>query len=135
MIVLFGVVALLFATIGGLLVAQGLLVFFVGFSGGGVVGLVEAGLGVLPLYASYLFARAAIRSRRASNETPLTSAETRERRDRTRTLVWYTVANITAAIFLPVPGVLKGAMIATNLVVLPLVLAREVEPPKRKRQS
>jgi hypothetical protein len=53
----------------------------------------------------------------------------------TRALVWFTVANVTAVAFLPVPGVLKAVMIVGNLLVFPLILARDVEPSKRKHQS
>ena len=123
--------AVLFAAVGCLLLVQGLAVFFLGVSGGGSVGVVEACLSLLPFYVTYLFGRAGIRVRRASRETPLTPAEATARRKNTLAVVGYTAANLSSAVFLPLPGVVKVVMVTTNVLVLPVRLARDVEPTKR----
>jgi hypothetical protein len=127
----FAVVAFLFALIGGLLLVQGTL-GVLGVAGAGVgAGVFEMVVAALPFYGAYLFGRVALRVRRQQNQRPATAVEKGKRRHKVRGLLAFMVVNVVSVLGLPLPGVVKGVVLMTNLVAVPLVLARDFEPPKR----
>jgi peptidoglycan/LPS O-acetylase OafA/YrhL len=127
-------VFLLFATMlgaagGGLVGLSGVMAAR-GEAGAGALSLV---IGLVALYGAYLFARAAWRTSRAFRVA--TPDERSDWRKRACAIVGYAFLVAAGSVFTPVPAPVRviGAVVA--LLVVPVVLAREFEPPKRKRSK
>jgi hypothetical protein len=130
-------VVVLFAVFGALLGACGL-----GLAATGVVMLVEgneAGVvgvcGLLICYGGYLFGRAAGRVRRDLHEHPLSEQQQRSRKRSVGLFLGSTLTLIVGAATLPGPTIVHVVMVVTALLLLPLMLAREFEPPKKHKPS
>ena len=96
--------------------------------GAGVVGIV---CGLPVCYGAYLFGRAAFRTRRDLQAHPLKPEQRRSRRARVRFVLVYTVSLIVGAVALPGPTPFRVLMAAFAVLVVPVILAGEFEPPKR----
>jgi hypothetical protein len=90
-------------------------------------------IGVLPCYAAYLFGRAASRIRRGSKANPPTPAQKQARRRRVRDGVVFGVVVAAGSATAPVPTTVRVIGVIVAAVVVPLALAVEFEPSKRRR--
>ena len=125
-IAVFVVFALLLAGSGFGLVGVGVAVLL----RGEVAGLLGLAIGVLILFGAYLFGRVAWRTRRASREL---RPGTAGRRKRARAMLASAVAMAAGSVFMPFPVPVRVISIIMAFLVLPLLLAFEFEPPKRKQ--
>lgn len=120
------VAALLFVLISVLMVVVGTLAVIgqiEGGIGGGVATIVVA---LAPLYLAYLLGRSAWRIRLS-----LTGAQGRARQRSTLAAVLSYVAILIASnVFAPVPGSVKVLSTIVAVVIVPVVLAAELEPRK-----
>jgi hypothetical protein len=118
--------ALLFALISVSLVFVGALAVIgqvAGGVGGGVATIVVA---VLPLYLAYLLGRSAWRIRLS-----LAGAQDRARQRSTLAAVLsYTAILIASNVFAPVPGSVKVLSTIVAVLIVPVLLAAELEPRK-----
>jgi hypothetical protein len=125
-------VFLLFATMlgaaGGGLVGLGGVMAARGEVGPGAFSLV---IGVVVLYGAYLFARVAWRTSRAFRLAK--PDEQSDWRKRACAIVGYAFLVAAGSVFTPLPAPVRVMSAVGALLVLPVVLAREFEPPKRKR--
>lgn len=131
-----GQVAVLFA-----LVATGLAAFGLGLLGLGAVlvaqgsvagGSIAAGCGALIAYGSYLFGRAAVRTRAAVRAQTLTATEVRIRRRNVWHVLGYALVVIVSDLALPFPTAVRVIGVVTILLAVPLILAVDFEPPKKE---
>jgi hypothetical protein len=128
-------VVVLFAIFGALLSVCGIGLVAVGVgmmaegTGAGVA-LILCGLPVC--YGAYLFGRAAIRLRRELHDRPPNTDEKQARRKSVRGVLGYTAAMIAGAIALPAPGAVRVLMAVSAVLVMPVILARDFEPRKRR---
>lgn len=126
-IVVFALFAVMLGVAGSGLVGLGAVMATRGEVGGGLVGL---SMGVLVLYGGYLFTRVAWRTRRALlSDSPVERSNIRKRALGSL-LYLLVVAAGDAVMPAPTPVRVIGAIGAVLL--LPLVLAREFEPPKKR---
>jgi|SRR5262245_33495636 len=104
MAAVFALASLILAACGAALAASGVKV---ALDGQGAVAAIEICIGVFVLYGSYLFARTARRTRKASASDP--SARDRQSRS-LRFGFWYVLTIITASILIPLPGIARVAL-------------------------
>jgi hypothetical protein len=128
------VVLLIFGVVLGCcgLGLTGLGVSMVGTGSVGPGGLGLA-VGLLTSYGAYLLVRAAVRTRRELKGHPPSPTERAERRGAVRSIVGFTLAAAVASVFLPIPGFERVIVVIVLVLVVPLHLAAEFEPPKNKR--
>ncbi len=126
MIVLFVFFALILAAAGFGMAGLGVVMAVQGEVGAGLFGLV---IGALILYGAYLFARVAWRTRR-SIQTDTAPAQQGERRKRIHAVVASVLVLAASSVFMPVPAALRVIGVITALLALPVILARDFEPPK-----
>ena len=129
-IFLIGLFAVMLGAAGSGLVGLGAVMTARGDVGAGLLGVA---VGLFVLYGAYLFARAAWRTRRA-----LLSESPAERRN-TRRQALVSVASLLAVAagnaVMPAPTPLRVIGAICAILLLPLVLAREFEPRKKKRST
>jgi hypothetical protein len=123
----FALVSLIFAACGAALAASGVKV---ALEGQGVAAAIAIGIGVFVCYGSYLFARTAWRTHKASGSGP----EARGRQSRSlRFSLWYVLGVIAASLLIPMPGIARlalGVMVIGGTVVA--MAAREDGLRRRK---
>lgn len=121
----------LFATLLGA-TGGGLTGLGVAMAGRGEVapGLLSMAIGVLTAYGAYLFGRAAWRTSRALRGHP---EERGARRKQTKALIGNVIAIVASCVLAPVPIPARVLGAIGAVLTLPMLLAREIEPPKRKR--
>ncbi len=131
-IVVFALFAVMLGAAGSGLVGLGSVMATRGEVGAGLLSLA---IGVLVLYGAYLFARVARRTRRAVLSDPSSPAERTETRKRALGVFAYALTVAAGSALTPVltPVRVIGAIGA--LLVLPLLLAREFEPPKSRSST
>ena len=132
MIVLFAFVGLALSACGLGLVGVGVGLAVEGSVGAGALGLA---CGLLVSYGGYLFGRAAVRTRRQLHDHPLTPPEARSRRASVKHVLAYTTAVIVGDLVLPVPTGVRVVAAIGALLVVPLILVVDIEPPKRPLQQ
>ena len=127
------VVIVLFATMlgaaGGGLVGLGVAMAARGEVGPGILAIV---IGLVVSYGAYLFVRAAWRTRRALHAYPVTTDQRNDRRRRVWAIVGYGFAVAAGSVFAPVPGPVRVLSVVAGLLAIPVLLAVEFEPPKRR---
>ena len=131
MVILFAIFGALLAGCGVGLVALGIGMLFESNSAG-VVGVI---CGLPACYGSYLFWRAALRVRRDLHDRPPSLQQQRSRRRKVGALLGYTAATIAGVFTLPMPGLIRVLTVVATLIVVPVILAAEFEPPKRRKPS
>lgn len=97
-------------------------------------GLFSAAVAAVTVYGSYVFGRAAWRTRREAIAAPTTEAERGERRAELRTILIGTLVVTAGALAAPIPLEVRVAGGVCAVAVLPLLLAEAFEPPKRARR-
>jgi hypothetical protein len=95
-------------------------------------GLLSLAVGVLVLYGAYLFARVARRTRRALLSDPSSPIERSDTQKRALGVFAYAFAVAAGSALMPVPTPVRVIGVISALLVLPLLLAREFEPPKNR---
>ena len=132
MVSLFALVGFCFAAIAAFLVGQGCVVLTDGHSAAGTL---EFCIGLFVSYGAYLFTRAAWRTHRDSTR-PRAGDNQAARRRMTRGYLLFGFAQAAFALALPniVPGAVRVLSAVGAILVIPLLLAHEVEPPKRSKR-
>ena len=128
MAILFGLFGLFLAACGVAIAGSGIDVLVAGDP----AGLFGVGCGLPVFYGAYLFGRAAIRVRRDLRARSLTDDERHSRRRKAGFFVVYAASLIASAAALPGAAVPRVVMAIVAILVLPLLLAREFEPPRRR---
>jgi hypothetical protein len=128
-VVLFAIFAAVLASCGVGLSALGVGMLAEG-TGAGVIGII---CGLPVCYGAYLFGRAAIRTRRDLHTHPPDADQLQTRRRAVRGVVGYTVAMIVGAVALPAPAAVRVLMAVSALLLMPLILARDFEPRKKRK--
>jgi hypothetical protein len=100
-----------------------------GSAGPGSLGIAA---GLLTSYGAYSFGRAAVRTRRQLKNHPPTRKERVARRSAVRYIVGFTVYVAVVNVALPVPALLRVVSVITVVLVVPVYLAVEFEPPKNR---
>jgi high-affinity Fe2+/Pb2+ permease len=129
--VIFGVFAALLGAVAAYCVGFGVNFLARGELGGGIFGLA---VGILVGYGTYLFARAAWRTGREIRRHPLTSPERARRRKRVWSIIGSGIVLVLNSLLMPMPATARVIGVVVALIVLPVVLAVEFEPSKRKRR-
>src|SRR5689334_25347533 len=129
MIALFAVVALALGACGLGLVGLGVDLAVEGSIG---AGLLSGACGALTLYGSYLFGRAAFRTRALRRAAPLAPDEVRAHRAIVRYYLGFAAATVIGNFLLPVPLGLRVVASIGAILVVPLLLVYEFEPRKRR---
>ena len=88
--------------------------------------------GLLVTYGAYLFGRAAVRTRRELTAHPPTPKERTARRSAVRHIVGFSICVVVVSTAAPVPAFLRMVGVVTVVLVVPLFLAVEFEPPKNR---
>jgi hypothetical protein len=134
-----GIMVALFALFAACLAAAGLYLAGIGavdgYRGDWGTASFAICIGAFVNYGAYLFARAAWRTRRERRTHPATPAEKTTRRRVVRGYLLFALAQAAFAFALPgsVPGGVRVLSVIGVVLVIPLWLAREFEPPKRTR--
>lgn len=129
MVVVFAIFAVLLGICGGGLIVMGIVMLAEG-TGAGVVGII---CGLPVTYGTYLFGRAAARVHRELRVHPPDEKQQESRRRSVRGVLGYTAAMIVGAVALPAPGAVRVLMAVSALLVMPLILARDFEPGKKRK--
>jgi hypothetical protein len=129
MVVFFALVAALFAALG-----LGLTAMAVAMATSDLGGLVVVGIGLFVCYGGYLFGRAAVRTRRELRLHPPTPEERLSRRRNIRHTVIFVAVMGLGNLALPLPMGVRVISAVGPLLILPLVLVVDFEPPKKRRQ-
>jgi hypothetical protein len=120
------VAAVLFVLLSVVLVCVGVLAIVGHIEGGVGGGIFTIVVGLLPLYLAYLLSRSAWRIR-----VSVVGASARAKRRSTVTaVVGYMGFLIVANVLAPVPGAVKVLMTIVAIVLVPVLLAAELEPRK-----
>jgi hypothetical protein len=133
MVVLFAVVALAVSACALILIGVGAGLLVEGEFGAAAF---LSACGAFVSYGGYLFARAAIRTRRHLRAHPLSEPQLRARRANVKHVLAYTAAVIVGYLVLPAPTGVRVVAVIGAVLVVPLILVVDVEPPKeRSRES
>jgi hypothetical protein len=131
-IVVFALFAVMLGAAGSGLVGLGAVMATRGEVGPGLLGVA---IGLLVLYGAYLFARVARRTRRALLSDPCSPSERSDTRKRALAVFAYVLAAAAGSALMPAPIAVRVMAAIGALLVLPLLLAREFEPPKSESST
>jgi hypothetical protein len=129
MVILFALVAALFAALGLGLTAMG-----VAMATSDLGGLVAVGIGLFVSYGGYLFGRAAVRTHRELRVHPLSPGERLSRRRNIRHYLIFVAVMGLGNLALPLPMGVRVISAVGPFLILPLVLVVDFEPPKKRPQ-
>jgi len=124
-VVLAWICAAFFALCGAGLVVSG-------FYASGAATAIAVLLGVVVASGSVPFIRSARRMRKTLKTAPLDDAARASRRHKIKSILGFYVVLIVSNLVLPVPGVLRGVMVISAVLVVPLVLIAEFDSVKRR---
>jgi hypothetical protein len=128
MVILFALVAALFAVLG-----LGLTAIGISLATSDLEGLLAVGIGLFVSYGGYLFGRAAVRTHRELRVHPPSPEERLSRRRNIRhTLIFVALMGL-GNLALPLPMGVRVISAVGPFLLLPLVLVVDYEPPKKRR--